>query len=176
MSDNYPRFTPRAIELVGELSSLLAKDPEALKRPECNFPQNLRHHINQIMLVGALRNTDPSELEHLVKPENNPNTETEIDLDVDVDIETESRHLYNQMKTTMKTISNMDTGEKVQLFRVATQLLEKLLSLQEKAVGVEQFSQFKTYIMRSMDRYLTPVQKSEFVSEIEAILTKNSTT
>ncbi len=64
----------------------------------------------------------------------------------------------------------MDTGEKVQIFRVATQLLEKLLNLQEKALGIEHFKQFKEYIVNSMDKYLAPVQKAEFVAEIEEIL------
>tara|TARA_R110002050_G_scaffold16980_3_gene50983 strand:- start:1253 stop:1780 length:528 start_codon:yes stop_codon:yes gene_type:complete len=175
MQNKYPRFTPRAEELIIELSSALMKDPELLTRQDCPYEPKLRHALNQIMVVGAARNLDPSEVlkQNLPPKEADPQALTDSDLNADVDIEKEARQLYNQMKTTMATISNMDTGEKVQIFRVATQLLEKLLTLQEKATGIEHFKKFKEYIVKSMDRFLNPVQKTEFVTEIEEILAQD---
>ena len=62
MQNKYPRFTPRAEELIIELSSALMKDPELLTRQDCPYEPKLRHALNQIMVVGAARNLDPSEV------------------------------------------------------------------------------------------------------------------
>ncbi len=83
-----------------------------------------------------------------------------------IDITAESKFLYKQLKNTLQVVEKMETSEKVQIFRTATSLQEKLLALTERSEAVDQYSQFKNITIRYLERYLTPVQLAEFVDEI----------
>ena len=52
-------------------------------------------------------------------------------------------------------------------FRTMVSLMEKILDVQERASGIKQFGVFKNFILDSMERYLSPTQKAEFVEEMK---------
>ena len=153
---HFPNLTPSTVKAIVELAKFLNGSVDALDHPSCKYPPEAKRAIRAI-----------AKLEEV-----NPIAKAQIPLEnqdiPDVDIAWESKQLYLSLKTTLKTVDKMETNEKVQIFRTATALMEKLLSLQEKAAAVESYVQFKNLVMNTLDRYLSPVQISEFISELEA--------
>ncbi|WP_304634085.1 hypothetical protein [Pseudoalteromonas sp.] len=173
MSHLYPTFTPKAVESLLLLQKILLKDPEAITNPECPYDNKIKHCLNTLLVIGATR-SDPENLKKLnqqMDSTTKPNAETEsIDLDQDIDIETESKRLYNQIRHKTQNLKGLEMNEQLQLFKTATSLLEKLLAVNEKSSNLDKFDAFKIYMIQSMDRYLTPAQKTDFVDELERVL------
>ena len=96
--------------------------------------------------------------------------ETTEDLESIPDFETEALQLYRDMKTFKNSLNHGDTSEMTSTFRTMVSLMEKILDVQERASGIKQFGVFKTFILDSMERYLTPQQKTEFIDEMQLVL------
>ena len=150
----FPNLTPTSVKALVELAKFLQGSVDPLDHPSCKYPPEAKRAIRAI---AKLQEVSPVQ-----------NVQTQADATEDIDISAESKALYQSLKTTLNAVDKMETNEKVQIFRTATALMEKLLSLQEKAAAVESYVQFKNTVMNTLDRYLSPVQVSEFISELEA--------
>lgn len=150
----FPNITPTSEKAIVELAKFLNGRVEHLDQPNCKYSAQLKRAIRAI---AKLQEAPPQIQAQDVG---------------DIDITYESKALYTSLKNTLLIVDKMETNEKVQIFRTATALLEKLLTLQEKAEAIDQFSQFKDIVMNTLDRYLSPVQIAEFVSELEELKTK----
>ena len=87
----------------------------------------------------------------------------------DLSIEVESERLYRQVKSFSSTLSNADVSEKAAMFRVSTQLLERLLTAKEKSSNIAHYEQFKMLVLDAVDRFLTPQQKSIFLDDLKRL-------
>lgn len=90
----------------------------------------------------------------------------------DLSIEIESERLYRQVKNFSSTLSNADVSEKAAMFRVSTQLLERLLTAKEKSSNIAHYEQFKMLVLDTVDRFLTPQQKSIFLDDLKRLEAK----
>lgn len=150
----FPNLTPTSVKALVELAKFLKGSVDPLDHPSCKYPPEAKRAIRAI---AKLQEVSPVQI-----------VNTQADPAEDIDISAESKALYQSLKNTLLTVDKMETNEKVQIFRTATALMEKLLSLQEKAAAVESYVQFKNTVMNALDRYLSPVQVSEFIAELEA--------
>lgn len=142
----YPIFTPAAERALIDLADKLAKWDDFLIHKECPYPTRVKNAL-QTLISGQTG---------------------------EVSIAEESKALYRSIKTTLNTADKMETSEKVQIFRTATSLLEKLLVMQEKAVAVEQYAKFKGLVIQTLDRYLSPLQLAEFTEELQQLESENT--
>lgn len=139
----YPNITPKAGEMLVELAEKMEQWPDFFTDSGFKkYPEDVQQAL--------LRLWDASK-------------------GGSIDITAESKFLYKQLKTTLETLSSMETSEKVQIFRTATALQEKLLALSERAQAVDQYTQFKAITIRYLEKYLTPVQLNEFVEEVSEL-------
>ena len=154
----YPDLPPTLFSTLNTWKKLIQEDPHYLEDDTCPY--------------------EPNEVELLQELFGNPASGTSIapyipeDLDEVPDFETEALQLYRDMKEFKTKLSTSDTSEMTSTFRTMVSLLEKILDVQERASGIKQFGGFKTFILDSMERYLSPQQKSEFVEEMKLILNK----
>lgn len=142
----YPIFTPAAERALIDLVEKIAKWEDFLTHKECPYPTRVKNAL-ETLISGQTG---------------------------EVSIAEESKALYRSIKTTLNTADKMETSEKVQIFRTATSLLEKLLVMQEKAVAVEQYAKFKGLVIQTLDRYLSPLQLSEFTEELQQLENENT--
>lgn len=174
----YPRVTPGAEFTIIELANMWQDCPDFLTHKDCKFSPELKQALGKISMFGLfvggksmmdkLEEAKAEAQAAQLKANEHQGAGQSSNLALqDLDIAAESANLYQTLKTTLKTIDKMETNEKVQILRTATSLMEKLLTLQEKAVAVAQYAQFKNIVMTMMDRYLNPVQIAELVSELE---------
>lgn len=180
----YPRVTPGAEFTIIELANMWQDCPDFLTHKDCKFSPELKQALGKISMFGLfvggksmMEKLEEAKAEaHAAQLKANEHQgagqSSNITLE-DLDIAAESASLYQTLKTTLKSIDKMETNEKVQILRTATSLMEKLLTLQEKAVAVDQYAKFKNIVMNIMDRYLNPVQIAELVSELEEANSQN---
>lgn len=83
---------------------------------------------------------------------------------------TESKALYTKLKDESSTFAGMDTGEKAQYFRVATSLLDKLITYQERTLNLKQIHDFQMTVMEVMEEVLTPTQRTEVMEKLQAAI------
>ncbi len=162
----YPRITPSMEDMLVELAQMYAKHPDFLTHRDCKYPLAVKNAIASI----ATRNgaVSPATTPNRANSAQNDTETDEIPLE-EVDIHAESTRLYQKLKTFMNDTSKMETSEKAQIFRTATALLEKLLTIKEKSSGIAKYEEFKTLIMNTLDRHLTPVQITTFIEQVEEL-------
>lgn len=153
---HFPNFSRETQAFLSIISSLLQNDPGSLDVPECPYS------VEQLELLKSV---------FLTSSAGSPSLESLADEEINIDIEKEAKQLFRDMKTFKTSLSSDDSSEKVQIFRVLSSLLEKLLEMAERAKGVKQYEQFQALVLDAVDRYLTPQQKSEFVDTLGDLVT-----
>lgn len=82
----------------------------------------------------------------------------------------ESKALFLQLKT-VSARSEGDTNERMQYFRTATALLEKMVSLQERAHSLKEIGDFQRMVLSVMDSVLTPTQRTSVMEQLRPLTT-----
>ena len=75
-----------------------------------------------------------------------------------LDMPAEIQALYVDLKEQRSSFPANDSAEKMAYFRVATSLLEKLMTLLERANNVRQVGQFYSMVLSTMEEFLEPTQ------------------
>lgn len=135
MTDRYfPEVPEGQVQL---LLQLAAQDPGYLDDEDCPYSDEM---------IEAIRGARPvaSEIED-VDPES-------------VDLEAESLRLFLELREHKDNLTIDDHAEKMAYFRTSTSLLEKLVTLRERAQNVKAVSVFMSTVMNAMDEFLEPGQ------------------
>ena len=83
--------------------------------------------------------------------------------------------LYKESKTLFENLKQVEfsqqgeTSEKMAYFRTATSLLEKLVSLQERALGLKEVGDFHRTVMDIMENVLTPTQRTDVMDQLTSL-------
>jgi hypothetical protein len=154
----YPELTPALFTTLNTWKKLIEEDATYLDDESCPYESN-EIELLRLMFMQPDAGTAIAPL--------NPEDPYEIP-----DFETEALGLYRDMKDFKSKLSTSDTSEMTSTFRTMVSLMEKILDVQERASGIKQFGGFKVFILDSMERYLSPQQKSEFVEEMKLILNR----
>lgn len=85
----------------------------------------------------------------------------------------ESKELFLNLKQ-VKFSTDGDTSEKMSYFRTATSLLEKLVSLQERAMGLREIGEFQRAVMDVMESTLTSSQRTKVMEQLNANLSTSN--
>jgi hypothetical protein len=98
-------------------------------------------------------------------------TEELIDSNLDVDLYS----VFSELKNYGKTIGDSDQTERMAYFRVATSLLERLVSARERALGVKQIRSFQDTVLAIMEEVLSPAQRTDVMDRLRSALARQST-
>lgn len=151
MSDKfYPEIPEGAVWALGIIKQHLIENPTYLSDPDCPYDEDV--------------------LKFFAAKEGEQRGETggeEIHID---DLEGETSRLYKELKTFGDALTKGDTAEKNTYFRLSVSLLEKLLDLKERAVGLKQVTEFTSTVLTIMEDELTPDIRTKIVHRLKTIL------
>lgn len=85
-------------------------------------------------------------------------------------LERETQRLYDELKDSKDNLSIEDHAERMSYFRTATSLLDKLVGLQERAVGLKAIGQFHQTVLDIMEDVLDPGQRTEVMQRLEKVI------
>lgn len=141
----------------------LQEDDHYLDDIECPYGPELRMLLQSI----APKVVDPNDMVG--------RAEVLEDADPDEDrwafLDREVQELYQSLKTQSNNLTNSTSAEKMSYFRTATSLLEKLVSLQERTVGLKRIAEFHDTVMTIMDDVLTPDQRTTVMDKLGKAMT-----
>ncbi len=91
--------------------------------------------------------------------------------DEPLDLEAETRSLYDELvEFTVENDGSLDTGEILNAIKTRTQLLEKLLSQLERASEVKKYGQFREFVIKTLQGYLTADERNQFMQDLEQLI------
>lgn len=81
-------------------------------------------------------------------------------------------HLYKEVVKTYSDLKNAkpsagDSSETMAYFRTAAGLLEKMISYQERCMGIKQVADFHAEVMRVMEEVLSEDQRNEVIAGLK---------
>lgn len=82
-------------------------------------------------------------------------------------------YIYNETSAlyrSLKVAKHGDEEDQMAYFRTATALLEKMISMQERALGLKQVSEFNATVMTIMESILSPTQRNEVMDQLKNAL------
>lgn len=85
-------------------------------------------------------------------------------------LERETQSLYDELKNSKDNLSIEDHAERMSYFRTATSLLDKLVGLQERAVGLKAIGTFHQTVLDIMEDILDPGQRTEVMQRLETVI------
>lgn len=149
MSTFYPQIDEESLWALDVIRQHVEQDPDYLK----NAPYPSKVVITLTKLVKPRHERPVIEV-----------TETRSKWDI---LEIETQDLYDKLKETSETLSIDDHSERMSYFRTATSLLDKLVGLQERAMGLKRVHQFQQSVLDIMEDVLDPGQRTEVMEKLK---------
>lgn len=135
---------------LGLVLQLLEQDPGLLSDPDCPYSADTKE-----VLASMSVETGVSE---------------EIPADKWAKLERETQRLYDELKDSKDNLSIEDHAERMSYFRTATSLLDKLVGLQERAVGLKAIGTFHQTVLDIMEDVLDPGQRTEVMERLQKVI------
>lgn len=152
----YPAITSADLVGIRVAIAKIADQPGWLDEPACPYPQDVKNFLRSIT-----RSDDP-EVDDAELAQLFADGEDRFDA-----MGREIERLYNGLAKLK--VKATDSGEQVQIYKAQVTLLEKLLSMQEKTLGLKDMADFKravTNILDGMDRD----HRTDFLARLDAKL------
>ncbi len=84
------------------------------------------------------------------------------------------QYLYQETSDLYKGLKNekyaSEEGDRVTYYKTMAALQEKLINLQERALGMKQISEHNKLVMNIMENVLSPTQRNEFMAKLQESL------
>ena len=145
----YPDIPEGAIWALGIIKQHMCENPKYLSDPDCPYDED----VLKFFATSA------------VSPGEEGETPPEV-----TNLEGEASRLYSELKTFGTALSTGDAAEKNTYFRLSVSLLEKLIDLKERAVGLKQVTEFTNTVLSIMEDELTPDIRTKIVHRLKSIL------
>jgi len=150
MDDRYfPPIPPAVVAHLATIRMLADEDPGYFEDPNCPYDEEL----------VALFVKEP---------------EPQVDIGPgerwDGDFDAEAERLYTELRSFGQSLDSADTAEKNTYFRLSVSLIEKLVELKERAVGVKKVREFTDTVLQIMEDELSPDQRTAIMKRLREIL------
>lgn len=158
MDYHFPSI-PNDIAAQFGLMLMIAKDkPDYFDAPNCPYPDNLKALLKEL--------TAPKPI---LAPVISTDSDPVLPEDKWVMLEREAKKVFDDLKASYPDIKVQDVAERMSFFRTASSLLEKLVGLQERAVGLKQMSEFQNMIIQFLDEICDNNQKTILMERIKSL-------
>lgn len=136
--DDYPRIDVDELEIL--LLKIREEGARYLMDEECPYPARLVDLLLEYRGTGG---------------------EVEDEDEGDLDLVKENQRILRELKDQKDTLKDDDHSEAMAYYRTSTAVLEKLVSMQERANNVRQIGKFYGIVMETMEEFLDAAQITE---------------
>lgn len=142
----YPEITEDQLWPFLIVKRQLQENPDLFDDPDCPYNEDIKGFFVSIPRTGLADEIDDTSVG---------------------DLKAEAARLYRELKEFGKTLEAGDTSERNTYFRLSVALLEKILELEERAAGLQNFKHFRDTILQIMEDILTPDQRTKVMDRLE---------
>ena len=150
--DFYPHLPDGAVFALDVILQNLAEDPEYLE-------------------LSPYSTEEVSFLTRLAGPAAAEDVEEISDEDKWTRLEKESNALFKALTEAGKTLQTGDKAQQMSYFRTATQLLDKIVGIQERTANLKQIHQFHHTVLTIMEDVLEPGQRTSVMERLKGAIT-----
>lgn len=141
----FPTITDATLVPFRALQVQLADDPLLFKRSDCPYPTHISAFLLDILDKKERRVSEYS----------------------DNDLIQETIDLYDEVKRAGMSSGSVDPKDKMSILKTSADLLNKLVTLRERAMNVRDMSDFQRKVVECLEAVVTPAQRSEFLEKME---------
>lgn len=152
---DYPTIPVRALAPLRIVQSELAQNPSYLDDPECPYDEPLKEFLR------ALAATQDAPVSRAPDFLGQHGDKWSI-------LQQEANELYTSLKEFSLKITDSDVAERMSYYRTATSLLEKIVSINERAVGLKHIHEFQMTVLSVFERELETGQRTKVVDALRA--------
>lgn len=160
MSFFYPKIDPESVRNIKIAAALAKEHPSYFL--ESDYPASVEELIKQVVGAKTTGKSDGLRGEYqddVFSIQKAGEKDTKWDTLI-----RESEDLYNKLK---RAGTGLTEGDEMSYFRTATSLLEKIVSLQERAMGLKQVHEFQQKVLEIMENSLSPTQRTQVMEELK---------
>jgi hypothetical protein len=144
----------------------MCDDPLWLERPECPYGTDVSEALRALMTVVRKRFREAAGGAGGGGAGVSPRAPRTANGNKWEELQAEAAALYEELAVFKRDADamgdgGMDVKEKLAYFRTATQLLDKLVALGERAANLRRVSDFQERVLRVFDVVLTPAQRTQ---------------
>lgn len=173
----YPSINLGGIAALLSLRQQMEAHADYLSRDECPYDEDTKDNINRIMAVRVVE--VPVEVERIVEKVVEKRIEVAAEgggkrgpkqkaTGVDInEVAREIEDLRAELRQLKIDGKALQTADKIQLIKLRSQLVEKLVTLAERTTNVKTMSGFMSTVMTILDDLLEDDGRSEFMRRIE---------
>ena len=141
---------PDLNEQITVVIDLIKAEPDLLDDEECPYSDSTKAFLRKMVESDELVSEEPQDKWRK--------------------LERETQRLYDDLKESKDNLTTEDHAERMSYFRTATSLLDKLVGLQERAVGLKAIGTFHQTVLDIMEDVLDPGQRTEVMQKLEQIV------
>lgn len=145
---NYPSLLPLTFASLKLIKQHIQADPEYLSHPDCPYDDDIKSFFDGFTPKGGV-----------------PKEGTDAR-----DVSTELNVLYDELIEFKDHLGVEDVAERMSYFRTRTALIEKILTLKERAAGLSEISVFQEIVLGILDDLMTPDQRTDFAHRLKDYL------
>lgn len=160
---DYPIVDAKSLVPLHVIRSELTLDPGYLNHPECPYPAEIRE------ILGLLA---PNLTVLGEKTQETAKKSVFLGLHGDkwATLEKEANQLYDDLRNFSDKIGDNDISERMTYFRTATALLEKIVAINERAVGLKHIHDFQQTVLAVFEEELTPDQRTSVIERLKGVI------
>lgn len=158
---DYPSIDPTSLVQFRVIASELDQDQGYLDLPDCPYDDNLKIFLRRLA-PNQVESADVQGTSFLGKHGN----KWEV-------LENESADLYKQLKDFREKLSVGDVAEQMSFFRTATSLLEKIITINERAMGLKHIHEFQEGVLQVIEEVLSTSQRTTVMARLRALIDGN---
>jgi hypothetical protein len=159
----YPQFDADMLLPIKLALTSISEDPLWLERPDCPYEKEVSELLWAMWLTFR---TKPRQTREVSSGEGGAGENAIGVEDKWRNVADELTELFNGLKEAKEDTLDMEVKEKLNYYRVATSLLEKITGLGERAMNVRAVSEFQAKVLSVFDEVLTPEQRTRAMEKL----------
>ena len=163
---NYPQLRIVVLQGLLALRDQVQADPEFLSAPECPYDEGTKDILTQLFSVRTVEKIVEKEVR--VAERGRPSKDIKLDNE-------DQRKVLDEIKKTLEQLNNMtmdatlQTGERIQIAKTKSDLLDKLLKMMERHTTVARVEQFKEAVIGILNDLVNEKDRDLFLSKIDPL-------
>jgi len=171
---NYPTLRIAQLQSLISLKQSIEADPLMLRKTDCPYDNDLIDVLEELFKTKVIKERVevPVEVIHTPRaPAGRKKKAGELtDSDAE-EVETQALELLVELKKLGKSAgseeSTLETSEKLNIIKVQTTLMEKLINIRERFSNVKKMSQFQETVIKILDDLIGEDGRAEFLRRLE---------
>lgn len=180
MSKFYPQLEPRALTALTTIKQLLEADAGYLDDPSCMYDDDLKTQLKRLLEPKEIIVEKEVVVEKIIEKKvevaalaaeggkTGPKGPTKKAGSTNIDaVSAELKEVMKDLREMKLNAKTLQPADRIQVFKTQVALIEKMLTMEERATNIKKVSMFMSVVMGILDDAFTDEQRQNFMKRLE---------